>query len=71
MLKRGEALCLVVLREGGVPLYLYKRKAVLLSIFGAKAWDAPPQHGSMPPLERGAAEQRRQGVARPKGLAAP
>ena len=48
-----------VLREGGVPLYLYKRKAVLLSIFGAKAWDAPPQHGSMPPLERGVAEQRR------------
>ena len=65
MLKRGEALCLVVLREGGVPLYLYKIKVVLLSLFGMKAWDALPQHGSMPLLERGMAKQRWQGVARP------
>ena len=56
MLKSEEALCLVALREGGVPLYLYKSKVVLLSIFGAKAWDAPPQHGGMPPPERGTAE---------------
>jgi len=42
MLKSEEALFLVVLREVGVPLYLYKSKAVLMSIFGTKAWDAPP-----------------------------
>jgi len=46
-----------VFREG-VPLYLYKSKVVLLSIFGVKAWDAPPQHRGMPPLEQGADEQR-------------
>ena len=60
-----------VLREGEVPIYLYKIKAVLLSILSVKAWDAPPLDGSMPPPEQCVAEQRRQGVAHPLGLAAP
>ena len=42
---------------------------MLLSIFGAKAWDAPPQHGSMPPPIEGGAEQRRQGVGHPLTVA--
>ena len=42
---------------------------MLLSIFGAKAWDAPPQHGSMPSPERGATEQHRRGVGHPMTMA--
>ena len=53
MLDDAQVKCV---ERGRGTLYFNKSKAVLLSIFGAKAWDAPPQHGGMPPLEQGTAE---------------
>jgi hypothetical protein len=39
--------------RGGYPSIYTRAMAVLLSIFGVEAYDVPPQHEGMLPLEEG------------------